>query len=142
MECSCRFFVMMLMAVMLAGFSMDMSFMACMGFMIVAQMSCSQSGDEDRKPNEHSDALPAVMPFLFWAFMSFVGCFFMDNISVMTICNDTTFGMIFLCTAFLMYPVVDHVDNDTCDYGKHEEDSEYDECLIRDHGKHDECLVA
>ena len=147
--------VMVVMMVLMSTFvCVNMPFDGLMVFMsvsavIVPELSCAQSSNEDGETYEHSDALPAEMSFLAMrTFMASVFSFIMaasvamDHISVGTVGLCSASAVLMLAAVPSVYPVIYHVGGYSDDYSQYEKYRKQYERLLRKHRQHHERFVA
>ena len=123
----------------------------CMCCMVMSELSGCKSCDEDRKSEEHADALPAEVSFAVGlaAFLLFVVFMIMPMIASVSMhfksftvsLYAAVFMMVFF-TAFGVLSVVYPVCNDTHNYSDYEQHCKQDHCLLWNHREHDKRFVA
>ena len=138
--------VMMIM-IMCACLAVDMSFMRvrCVAAMVMSQFSCRKRRNEYGQSYGKRDSFPSEMSAGRLPAADFCVVFvvvFVEDVSVAAVCPHSAIGVVRSVAVLFMDPVVDDVCNDSYANSNYKQQCKDKQCLVRNHGQHDECLVA
>lgn len=117
----------------------------CVAAMVMAQFPSRKRRNEYGQSYGKRDPFPSEMSAGRLPAADFCVVFmviFVEDVSVSAVRLHSAIGVVMSVAVLFMDPVVDDVCNDSYGNSNYKQQCKDKQCLVRNHGQHDECLVA